>query len=381
MSDTAGYRRFLVTFLGAVVLLLGTVAAFNFVVDPFQFFRKPLLYRPAYFPGFQRYQNVGLARNYHYDTVIIGSSVTENFYTSYVNRVLHVNALKLSISGSTAYEQALILTQAIASGQVRNVLWAIEPSAFSFGPKGVRDDQAPFPYYMYRWPGALNVEYLLAVETIRNALVVLKGHGEHDLETLETWDRRLAFSTSRVLRAWNGRCEYFTRKFTSAAILPGPPGLRTMEQSIEDNLIRVIRANPSITFWLFFPPYSILAYIPGDSAQLIAQIPFEQMVMHRLAPFRTVRVFDFQLATNVTHDLNNYTDPVHYGRPINEWIVDSIASDRFRVTADQLEPSLTRLIREVNAYDLCRDRPDLLDSHPSATSPAGTRSGLISGRR
>jgi hypothetical protein len=380
MSDAARYRRFLVTFLGVVVLLLGTVAAFNFVVDPFQFFRKPFLYRPAYFPGFQRYQNVGLARNYHYDTVIIGSSVTENFYPSYLNRALHVNALKLSISGSTAHEQALILTQAIASGQVKNVLWAIEPSAFSFGPKGVRDDQAPFPYYVYRWPRALNVEYLLAVETIRNALVVLKGHGEHDLKTLETWDRRLAFSAFHVLRAWNGRCEHFTRKFTPAA-LPGPPSLRAMEQSIEDNLIRVIRDNPRINFWLFFPPYSILAYIPGDSAQLIAQIPFERTVMQRLAPFPTVRVFDFQLAAEVTHDLENYTDPVPYGRRINEWIVDSIASDRFRVTADQLEPNLAELIREVNAYDLCRERPDLLDSHPSATSPAGTRSGPISGRR
>jgi hypothetical protein len=381
MSDTARYRRFLLTFLGTVVLLLGTVATFNFVVDPFQFFRKPILYRPAYFPGFQRYQNVGLARNYRYDTVIIGSSVTENFYPSYVNRALHVNALKLSISGSTAYEQALILTQAIASGQVKNVLWAIEPSAFSFGPKAVRDDQAPFPYYMYRWPRALNVEYLLAVETIRNSLAVLKGYGERDLETLETWDRRLPFSASHVLRAWKGRCEDFTRTFPPVAVLPEPPRLRALEQSIEDNLIRVIRANPSITFWLFFPPYSILAYIPADSAQLITQIPFERVVMQRLAPFPTVRVFDFQLATNVTHDLDNYTDPVHYGRRINEWIVDSIASDRFRVTADQVEHNLAQLIRAVNVYDLCRDKPDLLDSHPSAASPPEARSGLISGRR
>jgi len=380
MSDKTPYRRFLVTFLSVVVLLLATVAAFNFAVDPFQFFHKPVLYRPAYFPGFQRYQNVGLARNYHYDTVIIGSSVTENFYPSHVNRALHVNALKLSISGSTAHEQALILDQAIATGQVKNVLWAIEPSSFSFGPKGVRDDQAPFPYYMYRWPRALNIEYLLAVETIRNALVVLKGHGEHDLETLETWDRRLGFSAFHVLRAWNGRCEHFTRKFTAAA-LPGPPSLRAMEQSIEDNLIRVIRDNPRVNFWLFFPPYSILAYIPGDSAQLTAQIPFERTVMQRLAPFPTVRVFDFQLAAEVTHDLANYTDPVHYDRPINEWIVHSIASDRFRVTADQVEPNLAQLISEVNAYDLCRDRPELLDNHASATSPAGTGSRLPSSRR
>lgn len=373
MSDPMRYRRFLVTFLGTVVLFLGTVAVFNFVVDPFQFFRKPFLYRPAYFPGFQRYQNVGLARNYRYDTVIIGSSVTENFYPSYVNRALHVNALKLSISGSTAHEQALILTQALASGQVKNVLWAIEPSAFSFDPKGVRDDQAPFPYYMYRWPGFLNVEYLLAVETIRNSLAVVKGSEEHDLEALETWDRRLTFSIPHVLKAWNGQCEYFTRKFTPAAVLPDRLRFRDMEQSIEDNLIQLIRANPSINFWLFFPPYSILAYIPADSAQLIAQIPFERAVMQRLAPFPTARVFDFQLATNVTHDLDNYTDPVHYRRRINEWIVDSIASDRFRVTADQVEHNLARLIHAANTYDLCRDRPDVWLSHQSAASPSRAR--------
>jgi hypothetical protein len=359
MSDATRYRRFLVTFLGVLVLLLATVATFNFVVDPFQFFRKPVLYRPAYFPGFQRYQNVGLARNYHYDTVIIGSSVTENFYPSYVNRALHVNALKLSISGSTAYEQALILDQAIASGQVKNVLWAIEPSAFSFGPKGVRDDQAPFPYHMYRWPGFLNVEYLFGLETIRNSVAVLKGYGERDLETLETWDGRLTFSIPHVVKAWNGRCEHFKRQFHAPAVAPSPIRLNKRDRSIEDNLIRLIRANPGINFWLFFPPYSILAYVPADSAQLIAQIPFERAVLRELTPFPNVRVFDFQSATEVIHDLGNYTDPVHYGRRINEWIVDSIASDRFRITSDDVEQNLTRLIHDVNAYDLCRDRPDL----------------------
>jgi len=136
MSDTTPYRRFLLTFLGTVVLLLGTAAAFNFVVDPFQFFCKPFLYRPAYFAGFQRYQNVGLARNYRYDTVIIGSSVTENFYPSDVNRALHVNALKLSISGSTAHEQALILTQAISNGQVKNVLWGDRAERFLLRTEG-----------------------------------------------------------------------------------------------------------------------------------------------------------------------------------------------------------------------------------------------------
>jgi hypothetical protein len=96
--------------------------------------------------------------------------------------------------------------------------------------------------------------------------------------------------------------------------------------------------------------------------------------MQRLAPFPKARVFDFQLATNITHDLENYTDPVHYSRRINEWIVDSIASDRFRVAAEQAEHNLARLIHDVNAYDLCRDRPDLWASHQPVGSPSRVRS-------
>ena len=194
-------------------------------------------------------------------------------------------------------------------------------------------------------------------------MAVLKGYGERDLETLETWDKRLTFSASHVLRAWNVRCEHFKRKFTPAAVLPDPLRLRNMEQSIEDNLIGLIRANPSINFWLFFPPYSILAYIPADSAHLTVQVPVERAVLRKLAPFQNVLVFDFQLATAVTHDLDNYTDPVHYGRRINEWIVDSIATDGFRITPEDLEHNLTLLIHDDNAYDLCRDRPDLWASH------------------
>ena len=69
MKDAAAgrYRRFLLGFLSALALSIAGMTAFNYVVDPFQYYRVATLYRPILWGGMQRYQNAGLARNFAED--------------------------------------------------------------------------------------------------------------------------------------------------------------------------------------------------------------------------------------------------------------------------------------------------------------------------
>ena len=77
MSHCSFVRNFI--FLSVIPFLL--LFAFNFTVDPLQFYRPASFYEP-YYSMQQRYQNPGLARNFPYDTVIIGASMSENFVPS-----------------------------------------------------------------------------------------------------------------------------------------------------------------------------------------------------------------------------------------------------------------------------------------------------------
>ena len=108
----------------AILLAIG-VALLTSIIDPLQFYHKATWYSPV-FSTEQRYQNPGLARNYDYDTIIIGTSMTENFIPAEVDKALGGKTLKLSIRGSTADEHFKIASLALQTGKVKKVLWGLD---------------------------------------------------------------------------------------------------------------------------------------------------------------------------------------------------------------------------------------------------------------
>ena len=64
-----------------LILLLIITAVITFTVDPMQHYRKAKFYKPYALE--QRYIIWGMLKNYSFDTILIGSSVTENFTKSY----------------------------------------------------------------------------------------------------------------------------------------------------------------------------------------------------------------------------------------------------------------------------------------------------------
>jgi len=331
------------------------VAAFTLSIDPFQYYRVPTAYTPVYFGGRQRYQNVGIARQQKYDAVVIGTSVTENFYPSYIRQSWGMPAVKLSIGGSTGHEQMLVLEQALDTGQVKHVLWGLDAGSFYGGTKRVRDDQAPFPYFMYRPRWIINLEYLLSVDTVRLSRLVLKGYGETELDKLDTWDHRFEFSAANTIKAWGGNCEMFLEKFRPGDSAPPADLVAEMQRSVDDNLVRVVKANPKVVFHLFFPPVSVLTYIPARTVFLPVLLPFKRKVVTSLSHEPNVRIHDFQVVREMTGNLDLYKDAVHFNRTVSERIIDALRDDRYRLRGPDLDAGIVDLISQVNAFNLCED--------------------------
>ncbi len=337
---------FLVSAASVFLAVVAVVAGFNWYIDPLQYYRIPTSRAPTYFAKSQRHQNPGLARNQSYDTVVIGSSLTENFLASDINRSWSVRALRLSISGSLAYEQFLVLEQALRTGQVRRVIWGLDPGAFYRKWNAVRDDQGPFPYYMYRASLVPNIEYLFSLDTVRRSVRTLRGDGEPDLDRLDSWHARFVYGADPVLKAWNGTC----RTGDSA---PSRGLVREMEESLERNLLRAVRAAPDVQFHLFLHPLSTLAYVPAKSVRLPVHIPFVRALVDRVADEPNVRLYDFQLVKEITHDLNRYKDPIHYDIDVSRFVIGAMRDGRYRIGRDDVEARLAELVEQVNGYDLC----------------------------
>ena len=53
-----------------------------------------------------------------------------------------------------------------------------------------------------------------------------------------------------------------------------------------------------------------------------------------------LNIFDFQCATSITSDLNNYKDITHFSPEINKYIISSLKNDRHLITSDNYNDCL-----------------------------------------
>jgi hypothetical protein len=346
-------RRFLsfgLTFLVAVVAFAVAGAAFTVRVDPLNYYRVPTSRPPLFQAGMQRYQNVGLARNLSYDTVILGSSLMDNMRASIVNRSWGVRSVKLSISGSTSLEQRLIAEQALGTGQVKRVLWSVEAFTYAPGPDALRLN--PYPWYMYRSAFA-NAKYPLSLNFLQLSWWVRQGYGQPDLDKLDTWDDQFEFSQKAVLKAFHGTCENFKSSNFRPEYRPPDELLAAMRAALDRNLLSVIKANPGVTFEVLLPPFSVLSYYEVGST-LFIQVPFRDMLAP-LVELPNVRLHDLAIAHEITFDLNRYMDLLHFDHGTTERVANEIRDGRWIVRdAGGLARNTAELIRQVESFDACR---------------------------
>jgi hypothetical protein len=349
------YRRFLAAFLLSLCALLGATVGFNFIVDPLHYYRGLTAINPVFLSStLQRYLNVGLARNFPYDTVVIGSSLTENFLASHLDKSWGVRAINLSISGSTSYEQQLVLREALRTGKVRDVIWAVD-FGFYGGATRVRDDQAPFPYQMYRHPAMLNIEYPMSFATLRDSIKILHGYGVGDLDTLYAWYPRFTFSRAAVLKAWGGDCSQFGQAYREDQP-PAPTAfVIAMREAVRQNLAAVVEDYPDVIFHVFFPPATTLYYVPAASGNLHNALPLRRAVAEAVADRPNVLLSDFQADPRLIDALDHYMDMLHFDLWTTEYITDALRLGRYRIHPADIAGNNARLIRHVNEFTLCRD--------------------------
>lgn len=93
------HTTFIKLILSGIALLLFLVSAIVYVIDPYRqymTFDLPIAYELEM--NSFAYCNPGIAKNYEYDTVITGSSMSRSFRPSYVDEVFDCKTVKLSMA-------------------------------------------------------------------------------------------------------------------------------------------------------------------------------------------------------------------------------------------------------------------------------------------
>ncbi len=344
-------RTYLKWYSAATAVGLLIIVGFNLAVDPLHFYHRPFLH--STFVRNQRYQNPGLAKNYDYDAVVIGTSHTENFSTDQMAKVLGWKVMRLSMSGSTAYEQQMILKKALDTGKVKHVLWGLDFDSFLRKPDDVAVGKANFPFYLYNESPLTPIQYLLSRDTFGFSWQALWGRGEHRLERLNTWSDQFEFSEARALAAWRYEQNSGHRSSPTASIVLDSTPAEALAANVRLHVAQLIEAHPEVTFHLFFPPFSILAYADDftlSEDRFSARLAFKETVVNSICGYANARLSDFETAFDLTHDLNNYKDLTHYHRKVNDFIVESIARDDWAINRENYRQKIRDFETNVHAF-------------------------------
>ncbi|QKF78376.1 hypothetical protein [Arcobacter defluvii] len=307
-----------------IIVFFSLIVFFNYIIDPFQHYRKASIYTFDY-SGNQKYLNPGLAKNYEYNSIIIGTSMTENFSLEKTKYILN-NPIKLSIAGGKAFEFKELLDISFNTHKIETVLFGLDIYSF------LNDRQSnKLPYYLYDNNIFNDYKYLLSLDTLKRSFYVLfsknndKSKVEDNYNHMFEWQNKYQknFRLENVINNWNER----DIKFNHAQSFWN---LIQLRNNFDLNLYKLILENKNIKFIIFFPPYSILTYKDWEEKESLNTIlKFKEYIYDKFLPLSNVELFDFQITKEITHNLNNYKDITHYSQDINYWILEQINKNNF----------------------------------------------------
>lgn len=345
-----------------ILVILAELFLIAFVVwffDPFYQYHEPFLGMDAVLNDRDN-QMPGTIRNFAYDSVLVGSSVAENFDGAFLNEVYGCHTLKLIRASGSLADLLYYLDLAQKKHGLQNVFWCLDVFAMTASTE-VTLYGGNTPRYLHTdtvlddLPYVYNKEILL--EKIP-AMLALAHQGKNIGGDAYNWAEGKDFSASGAMRA-----------YARSDGLRGQKIEQTVSSELErltaDNLALLtgqIEAHPEITYRFLFPPYSMLwwdcAYVNG---QLEERLYVLRETISALLDYENVEIYFFQAEEAIVCDLDNYMDMIHYSPVVNQYMLEKMAAEECRVTGENWDGVLEKmgeLALRITEEEIYRYYPD-----------------------
>ena len=339
-------------FCGAIAGTLFVLAAFAgyiVTVDPFFHYHKPIE-GVAYTLDNSRYQNDGIVRHFSYDTLITGTSMTSNFKTTECDALFGGKSVKTPFHGGTFREVNDHLEAAIAANpDLHTVIRCLDQGNFTQDKDYVNYEG--IPYYLYDRNPFNDTQYVLNKNVFMLTDTTLAdtaaGKRMTTFDEYMNWQGLYEFGKDAVLATYTRPA-----KSSSAPKLADVERERTIA-NIRQNVTDVARENPDITFYYYFSPYSVCYWDVSimQQGKLDWYMDLQSLVIEEILTCDNIRLYAFDDNTDLTCDLDNYQDQMHYSEAVSSMILQWMKEDTGRLTKDNYKAYLERLYEFYGAYD------------------------------
>lgn len=338
-------KKALINLLITISSGLVLIAVLVVVGDPF--FHYHSANKEGAFLFNEIYQTPGMARHYSYDTIIMGTSMTENFQIDWFTEYGE-SAVKLCYSGARIGDIISLMEQAYASeNEIKHIYVDINDYQLSEA-WGKRFGNPP--EYLYDDNPLTDVQYIYNKDVVIAAIDRLMSFAHPNDNMVEgfTWTDETLFGREQVLADIEGEREgqEWVSDEEDASVY-----LECASKNMNE-LCEYIDNHPQTQFTLFYPPYSAVYWWDlSHRGQLDSKIRMYELSLHRLMQCDNADVYFFMDDYDIIRDLNRYRDMCHYEMGINRYMLECMQQERDKISEDEIGIRLEALSRFAEEYE------------------------------
>lgn len=339
-------KKWVLVTLAATTVLLVATAVSTIVIDPFFQYRMPL--EELEYPIInEAYQNAGIVKNYKYDKLVTGSSMTENFKASSFGE----GTVKVCYSG--AYPKTgkeIISTAAQNNPELEKVFWGLD--VFTLVGSAEETGQK-MPKYLYNSSYLDDVNYVCNKDVLFTWIpMIIKntrdGVATPNLDEAYAWYKSYEFSEKEALKKYQ---PVESNAQPTVVVQPDEEvqseRKSNVQKNLEENIIPIIKENPGIEFHVYLPPYSILFW----RASAEEYLGYEELLCRELLKLNNVKVYSFQSEKEIVCNLYLYKDNVHHNEQVSDYIAEHLDSDEYRLTEGNYREEFKKIKVLAEGYD------------------------------
>lgn len=327
--------------LGRLALFIAAelfaVALFVWFFDPFYQYHAPFMGQAVL--NDRDNQMPGTVRNFEYDSVLMGSSVAENFDTCFLDREYGCSTLKVIRASGSAADLLYYLEMAQEEHELKNIFWCLDIFALNASTEHTLGG-GDVPRYLHTRAVLDDIPYVYNKEIILEkipSMLAFSYLGRNTGGNAYNWSEGKNFSAEQAMRAYDRLSVTSDLTLDAVDFSDEVPDITENLRMIKEQ----ISEHPETQYYFMMPPYSMLwwdcAYVNG---LLEKQFYILDRVFSELSAFENAELYFFQAEEDIVCDLDNYMDMVHYSPEINQYMLEQMTAGNNRVTAGNREEML-----------------------------------------
>ena len=322
-------KKLSIAALVAIALLLAIWAGAVYIIDPYLHYHEPWLGLQAQRTDDSRYENYGLAKYLEYDSVMLGTSVTQDAKASEFNALFDANALRVKFAGSYFKELGDFLKYAYEhhDGEIEKVFWVLDITHVLTAADTV--GHTDNPEYLYDDSFWNDSKYLLnkdvAPDLVRSLFNVSPIDFDH-----QVWADPTGWETLVQVYGPNRPAQQEEKEFSEE--------LRAqVMENYETNILSIVREHPETEFMFVIPPGNAFFWdYVCRNGEYTCYMDALEMVMQEMLTLPNVQVYAFVDDPDKTMELDRFKDRVHFDPAMMSEIIADVAAGEGRITAENI---------------------------------------------